>query len=169
MTLFLPKVPVVIGPARPGRGELRPLTLLQVALHSLATLPTVAPSAGSATRTHPAAGGGQSTQLPSAGRDVEVTVMGSKGLNPSPEAGQGLTQSNSSRLHPVPHTGLIWGQEGKQPGADVLAAHAGCAGEQRDRCACIEGLHGHREPPRGTGSPVMMCRGVTAKFSLICA
>lgn len=54
MTLFPHKVPVAVGPSRPGRGELGSLTLLQVALHSLATLPTVAPSAGSAT--HPVVG-----------------------------------------------------------------------------------------------------------------
>lgn len=54
MTLFPTKVPFVMVPSRPGRGELGPLILLQVALHCLATLPTVAPSAGSAT--HPVVG-----------------------------------------------------------------------------------------------------------------
>lgn len=59
--------------------------------------------------------------------------------------------SDSPRLHPVLHKGLIWGQQGKQPGADVLAAHAGCAGEQHDRCAHIEGIRNHPEAQAGQG------------------
>lgn len=51
-----PKIPIAMVPSRPGRGELGLLTLLQAALHPLATLPTASPSAGSATRTPPEVG-----------------------------------------------------------------------------------------------------------------
>lgn len=55
MALSLPKAPVLrtTVPPQPGRGELGPPTLLQVPPHILATLPTVALSAGSAARTYP--------------------------------------------------------------------------------------------------------------------
>lgn len=49
--------------------------------------------------------------------------------------------ADSSRVHPALHMGLIWGQEEKQPRADVLDAHVGWAGDRHGQCACIEGFH----------------------------
>lgn len=105
----LQNIPVVMVPSQPGRGELGPLTLLQVALHLLTTLPTVAPSAGSATRTPPVVGSWWWTEHTAAisREGCRGDQQGSRALNPSPEAGQGLTHVHSSRLHPVLHTGLI--------------------------------------------------------------
>lgn len=85
-----PKFPAVMVPSLPSSGDLGPLTLLQGALPPLTTPPTVAPNA---TRTHPVVGSWCWTEHTAAisRQGWRGDQHGSRDLNPSPEAGQGLT------------------------------------------------------------------------------